>query len=112
MPFRFRKSIKLAPGIKLNLSKSGISTSIGVKGAQITRGNDKTRVTVGLPGTGLSHSTVTSNKDLAPSPIPSQQTHWFIQVAKALGSIVGVIAVVALGIFAALMASGGKGKRR
>jgi len=30
MGFRFRKSIKLLPGIRINLSKSGVSTSVGV----------------------------------------------------------------------------------
>ena len=28
MPFRFRRSIRLAPGVRLNLSKSGVSTSV------------------------------------------------------------------------------------
>jgi hypothetical protein len=57
MGFRFRKSIKLAPGIRLNLSKSGISTSIGPRGATVNVGSKRgPRVTVGVPGTGLSYS--------------------------------------------------------
>lgn len=32
MGLRFRKSVKLAPGIKLNMSKSGISTTVGGHG--------------------------------------------------------------------------------
>jgi hypothetical protein len=32
MGWRFRKSIKVASGMRINLSKSGISTSIGGKG--------------------------------------------------------------------------------
>ncbi|WP_082163571.1 DUF4236 domain-containing protein [Caballeronia mineralivorans] len=28
----FRKSIKIAPGVRINLSKSGVSTAIGSKG--------------------------------------------------------------------------------
>lgn len=27
MPFRVRKSVKIAPGVRMNISKSGISTS-------------------------------------------------------------------------------------
>ena len=56
MGFRFRKTIKLFPGIKLNLSKSGISTSIGVPGATINIGKRGTRGTVDIPGTGVSYS--------------------------------------------------------
>ncbi|MFP7851565.1 DUF4236 domain-containing protein [Pseudomonas aeruginosa] len=32
MAIRFRKSIKVAPGVRLNISKSGVSTSVGGKG--------------------------------------------------------------------------------
>ncbi|RFO94800.1 DUF4236 domain-containing protein [Rhodoferax lacus] len=56
MSFRFRKTIKLFPGVKINLSQSGISTSIGVPGATVNIGKNGTRTTVGLPGTGISYS--------------------------------------------------------
>jgi hypothetical protein len=56
MGFRFRKTIKLFPGVKLNLSKSGISTSIGVPGATINVSKRGNRGTVGIPGTGISYS--------------------------------------------------------
>jgi hypothetical protein len=54
MPFRFHRSIKLLPGIRLNFGKRGVSTSIGVRGAHVTFGKTGTRTTVGLPGSGLS----------------------------------------------------------
>jgi len=56
MGFRFRKTIKLFPGVKLNLSKSGISTSIGAPGATINISKRGNRSTVGIPGTGISYS--------------------------------------------------------
>lgn len=56
MGFRFRKSIKLLPGVRLNLSKSGVSTSIGRRGATVNLSERGVRGTVGLPGTGLSYS--------------------------------------------------------
>ncbi|WP_370688602.1 MULTISPECIES: DUF4236 domain-containing protein [Pseudomonas] len=31
MALRIRKSIKIAPGVRINISKSGVSTSLGVK---------------------------------------------------------------------------------
>jgi hypothetical protein len=56
MGFRFRKTIKLFPGVKLNFSKSGVSTSIGGPGATINISKHGTRGTVGIPGTGVSYS--------------------------------------------------------
>src|SRR5437867_9778940 len=56
MGFRFRRSIKLFPGIRVNLSKSGVSTSIGTRGATVNIRGDRVRETVGIPGTGVSYS--------------------------------------------------------
>jgi hypothetical protein len=52
--FRFRRSIKIIPGVRLNLSGSGPSVSLGVKGLHYTIGSKGTRTTIGIPGTGLS----------------------------------------------------------
>ncbi len=54
--FRFRRRIKIIPGLWLNLSKSGISTSIGGKGATLNFKGGKTQATMGIPGTGMSYS--------------------------------------------------------
>lgn len=54
--FRFRRVINLIPGLRLNLSKSGASTSLGIKGLHYTIGPQGTRTTVGLPGSGLSYT--------------------------------------------------------
>lgn len=56
MGFRFRRSLKILPGIRLNFGKRGVSTSVGVRGAHITMGPTGTRTTVGLPGTGVSYT--------------------------------------------------------
>lgn len=56
MGFRFRRTLKIAPGIRLNLGKKGISTSIGPRGPKITLGKSGVRTTVGLPGSGLSYT--------------------------------------------------------
>ena len=53
MGFRFWRRIKIAPGVTLNLSKSGGSLSFGPRGAKFTIGSRGKRATVGLPGTGL-----------------------------------------------------------
>ena len=60
MGFRFRRSFSVLPGIRLNLSKRGVSTSVGVRGAHVTFGSSGTRQTVGIPGTGVSYTQQTS----------------------------------------------------
>ncbi len=62
MPFRFRRTIRIAPGIRLNLGKHGVSTSVGERGAHLTFGHGHTRTTVGLPGTGLSYTAMATRR--------------------------------------------------
>jgi hypothetical protein len=76
MGFRFRRSFRLMPGIRLNRSRSGVSTSIGSRGAWFTIGPRGARATVGLPGTGLSYTEQSAWRrppavDPAAIPIPS-----------------------------------------
>ena len=57
MGFRFRKTVSLGKLVRLNISKSGIGVSTGVRGLRLSVSPDgKVRSTVGLPGTGLSHT--------------------------------------------------------
>jgi len=56
MGLRFRRSFKVFPGVRLNVSKGGLSTSFGVHGATLNVGKRGVRATVGIPGTGLSYS--------------------------------------------------------
>jgi hypothetical protein len=52
---RFRKSIGVLPGVKLNISKTGVSTSLGGHGATVNVGSRSRTATFGIPGTGLSY---------------------------------------------------------
>ena len=56
MGLRFRKSINLGKGVKLNISKESVGISAGVKGVRVSV-NSKGRKTtsVSIPGTGLSY---------------------------------------------------------
>jgi Protein of unknown function (DUF4236) len=60
--FRFRKTFSVLPGVKINLSKTGVSTSLGGKGATLNVGHGKRNVTLGIPGTGLSYRTPASTQ--------------------------------------------------
>lgn len=56
MGFRMRKSFRVAKGVRVNLSKSGIGVSAGVKGARYSVHSSGRRTTsVGIPGTGLGY---------------------------------------------------------
>lgn len=56
MGLRYRKSINLGGGFRINLSKSGIGYSWGVKGYRITKtARGTVRTTVSIPGTGVSY---------------------------------------------------------
>lgn len=56
MGFRFRKSIKLGGGFRINLSKSGVGYSWGTKGMRFTKSsNGRKRTTYSIPGTGISY---------------------------------------------------------
>lgn len=45
------------PGVRMTFSPSGVSTSIGVRGARVTRSSSgRITRTLGIPGTGISHT--------------------------------------------------------
>jgi hypothetical protein len=58
MGSRFRKSIKIVPGIRLNVGKKSInSVSVGGRGATANIGKHGTHTTYSIPGTGISYRT-------------------------------------------------------
>ena len=91
MSFRFRKSIKLLPGLKINLTHKGISSaSIGKPGASLNIGKKGTRTSVGIPGTGLSYSKYQPYKNEANKeqiPIHEQQPIYLQTTEKSKSNI-------------------------
>jgi hypothetical protein len=71
MGLRFRRSIRLLPGVRWNFGLKSTSLSIGGRGARYTFGTKGARINAGLPGTGLSWS------QAAPTPA---------QIAQQVGS--------------------------
>lgn len=53
MRFRYRKSFKIAPGVRVNLSKSGVGVSADTKGVRVGIGPRGTYTSVGISGTGI-----------------------------------------------------------
>lgn len=62
MGIQFRKSIKIAPGIKINIGKKNTSVSVGPSGAKVTMGTNGTHVSAGIPGTGVYYREKVSKK--------------------------------------------------
>ncbi len=73
--FRFRKTFTILPGVRINLSKTGVSGSLGGHGATLNVGKNGEQVTLGVPGTGLSYRT----------PLSTTLFIGLIVVALALG---------------------------
>lgn len=63
MGFRFRKSFKIAPGVRVNFGKKSTGISIGNRGGGVSF-NTKTgtRVRASIPGTGISYSSKVGGK--------------------------------------------------
>lgn len=58
MGLRFRKSVSICKGVRVNFNKNSIGLSIGTRGARYSINSKGRRTaTVGIPGTGLSYST-------------------------------------------------------
>ena len=50
---RFWRRLRVAPGVTVNMARSGPSVSVGPRGAKTTVGRGGMRRTLGIPGTGI-----------------------------------------------------------
>lgn len=102
MAFRYHRSVKLLPGLRMNFSKSGVGFSAGFAGYHVSRSpNGRTRRTISIPGTGMSwissstnpgssrgvdrHATVTEHAPPTPPP-PPQMTPAETALADAIAA--------------------------
>ena len=91
MGFRFRRRIRVLPGVSLNVGKSGFtSLSAGIRGFTVNFGRKGTRTTTSLPGTGLGYQSPVRHHDATDSradPAPSARRGsgvWLIVVVVLL----------------------------
>ncbi|MGJ4924829.1 DUF4236 domain-containing protein [Bradyrhizobium sp. HKCCYLRH2015] len=98
MGLRFRKSIKLIPGVRLNIGLRRSSLSLGGKGFTYNVGSSApSRLTVGIPGSGLSYSTTVqppAPSAFIASPLPTRRRYSatpFVIIAFVLGLIFIVV---------------------
>ena len=73
MGWRFRKSIDILGLFRINFSKSGIGFSYGAPGYRVTKmANGRTRKTVSIPGTGISHVSETGKRKSDSKSLPKK----------------------------------------
>jgi hypothetical protein len=106
MGFRFYRRVHLAPGIGIDLSRSGPSLTLGVRGAHVTVGARGVTKTVGLPGTGInytSHHGYHTGYHSARSDVPRDVTQEARANRQAEWTILIVGAVLVLIVLAAAL---------
>lgn len=75
MGIRFRKSFKIAPGIRLNLNKKSAGITFGTRGAHYTLNTKgKKTASVGIPGTGLSYTSTSGGSSSKSSNLTGNNT--------------------------------------
>lgn len=78
MGLRYRKSINLGGGFRINLSKSGIGYSWGTKGYRITKtAKGSVRQTFSIPGTGISYSEESSHNGKGQPHVNSDDSNYY-----------------------------------
>lgn len=110
MGLRFRKSIKIAPGLKINLNKDSVSATVGKRGAHYTiNSKGKRTASVGIPGTGLSYTSTSggsSGKAKTSRSSANAQTSnhtpsdddkkWYQKTGWIIFGIVSILFVIAI----------------
>ena len=101
MGLRVRKSIKVAPGVKLNVGKKSVGVSVGGKHGGVSV-NSKSGVNtrISVPGTGVSYTKHVSNKNHPSSGKSSKQNSSVVSPGAFLfiGSILIIIGVATISV--------------
>ena len=104
MGLRLRKSIKLGKNTRLNISKSGIGMSTGVKGFRVGVGPKGVRTTASIPGTGISYTKqISGSKKATVRKHAARSAHR----RNPIGSIVKFLAgMILFALIAGVLANG------
>lgn len=96
---RFRKRIRIAPGVRINITGKGItSATIGPRGASVNVGKRGTYLNTGIPGTGLyarERISGPSKRSVAPPPPEEKQSSGKKAVWIAILFIIAILAIAA-----------------
>jgi hypothetical protein len=83
MGFRYRRRVKIAPGVHLNFGKRGTSVSLGGHGVTTNYSKRGRRTTYSLRGTGLSYTTKTQKASGCGCAIPM-----LLLIVVAIGALI------------------------
>ncbi|HEX8187430.1 MAG TPA: DUF4236 domain-containing protein [Pyrinomonadaceae bacterium] len=104
MGWRFRKSVRILPGVRLNFGKGGFtSATLGGRWLKTNVGGRGVRHTVGVPGTGVSYQTDTGRAAPAERESgsrPSSGSRLLVLLAALLALI--LLAIIGVGILVVL----------
>lgn len=84
MGLRFRRSLRLLPGVRLNISKSSMSISLGGPGATANVSSRGIYGTTGIPGTGIS---IRERLDTPGAPTRGAVRPWIIGIGVVVAAI-------------------------
>lgn len=98
MGFRFRKSVKIAPGVRMNFGKKSTSISVGGKYHHTTISSTGRRTkTTSIPGTGISYvSTSSGSRSRSSHRGGSHRKQASPLMLKVCGVIMLIIGVLSL----------------
>jgi hypothetical protein len=99
--FRFRRSIKILPGIRWNIGKKGSSISLGGHGLTHTISAKGSRTTIGIPGTGISYTQVhgSTAQPSSPPPLPTVSPSQAQKPRSSRSTVFYVLGLILLGIW-------------
>ena len=105
MGWRFRKSVRILPGVRLNFGKGGLTSStIGGRWFKTNVGGRGVKHTVSVPGTGVSYQT-----DTGPAAPATRRTgsrpnggSWLLVLLAVLLALI-LLAVIGVGILVFFM---------
>lgn len=105
MGIRFRKSKKIAPGVKVNIGKKGASVTLGSKGIHHTVSTaGKKTTSIGVPGTGISYSKTSSNNENVSPSLDDISVNNLQKPPRKAGKkiLIGFVIFIALAIIAVI----------
>jgi hypothetical protein len=99
MGFNFRKSKKILPGLRINLSKNGLGVSAGIRGARASLGaTGRKTLSAGIPGSGLSYRKTLRNSNSSEIDLSSENQSTLqndYKTAKIVGWAFAVVFIYA-----------------
>jgi hypothetical protein len=104
MTIRFFRRVRIIPGLRINLSKSGASLSVGRRGAWYTVGPRGTRTTIGAPGTGLFWTEQHRGSPALQEPSPTDPN---LDRSRGANLAMGLFLVVAMAVLVAMIVFAG-----